>query len=356
MAREKPIGYGIIGVGIWGQLHARVLSESAEKVHLVAVCDLDGERARQVADQYHIPRVYTSYQELLQNPEVEAVSVATPDFAHGPPALAVLQAGRHLLVDKPMATTVAECLQILKAAKEARVTLMVDFHNRWSPAFYTARQTIRSGEIGELKYIYFRLNDTIYVPTRYISWAARSSVLWFLGPHAVDTLRWLFDDEVSKVYAVRRSGVLSGQGIDTPDFYSIILQFERGGVAHLEHSWIVAASTPSLFDLKCELQGAKGTLYIDTSSNRSLEVYSERTPQGYPFQPYVDTTLMPVIHGNQVGFGAQSIRHFADCLWSGSQPLATGLDGLRATEILTSIERSAQLDQPVAVEKHPFEM
>jgi predicted dehydrogenase len=349
--RTKPIGYGIIGVGIWGELHARVLSEEPH-VKLLAVCDINAGQARKVADKYHIPKIFTSYQEMLLDTEIEAVSIATPDFAHAQPALAVLQSKRHLLVEKPMATTVEESLAIVRAAQAAGVTLMVDFHNRWSPPFTTAYKSLREGQLGELEFVWFRLNDTIYVPTKYISWAARSSVLWFLGPHVVDSVRWLYQDEVKEVYAVSRKGTLAKMGIDTPDFYTIILQFENGGVATLEHSWILSASTPSLFDLKCELQGSKGTVFIDTSNNRMIELYNDQTPQGYPYQPYSDTTLMPIIQGRQVGFATESIRHFVDCLWQGKEPLVDGVDGLRATEILTAVEESAQTGQSVMVRRN----
>ena len=131
-----------------------------------------------------------------------------------------------------MATSSAECLEIIAAAHQAAPPSWWIFHNRWSPPFAHSYTSLREGELGELKFVYFRLSDTQYVPTRYISWAAKSSVLWFLGPHATDTVRWLYDDEVREVYAVSRRSTLKSMGVDTPDFYTVILQFENGGVAH----------------------------------------------------------------------------------------------------------------------------
>jgi predicted dehydrogenase len=349
--RTNPIGYGIVGVGIWGQLHARVLADDA-RVNLLAVCDVDQAKAREVAQRYGIPQIYGSYEDMLRDPAIEAASVTTPDFAHGAPALAVVRAARHLLVEKPFTTTVEEGLAIIDAARQSGVKLMVDFHTRWSPAFYHAYQGVRSGELGELKLVTFRLSDTTYVPTKYISWADRSSVLWFLGPHAIDAVRWLFDDDVREVYAVRRDGVLSGMGINTPDFYTLLLQFERGGVAYLEHSWILSPHTPNLIDVKCQLQGSRGTAYIDNSHNRAFEKYNELTPHGYPDLPYADTAVSPVTQGRQVGYAAESIRYFIDCLWRDQQPLAGGVDGLRATEVILAAEQSAQLNAPVRVVRH----
>ncbi len=349
--RTQPIGYGVIGAGIWGSLHVRTLGPDP-RINLVALCDVDGDRARAVAEEHGIPKVYTSHEEMLEDPEIEAVSVATPDFAHGPAALAVVKAGRHLLVEKPMATTVDECLAIIRAACESGASIMVDMHTRWSPAYYAAWSNLRSGDVGELKYAYFRLNDSIYVPLEYISWADRSSVLWFLGPHSSDTMRWLFDDEVREVYCVKREGVVQARGVDTPDFYVLTLQFERGGVAVVEHAWFLSDKTPSLIDQKCEMLAERGSLYIDTSHNRWYEQYSDLSAQGFPHQPFQDLVVTPVVQGRAVGFGAESIRYFADCLWEGKKPLVTGIDGLRATEILEAAVESAATGLPVKVVRH----
>lgn len=349
MTRTEPIRYGLVGAGILGSLHARVVSEHPH-ARLVAVHDVVLERAQELADRYPGVQVYKSAEELAAA-DLDAVSVATPDFAHFAPAMAVLASGRHLLLEKPMATTVEESVAIVEAARARDVTLMVDHHNRWSPPFIQARDTIAAGGIGDVRYASFRLNDTIYVPTRYISWASRSSVLWFLGPHAVDTLRWLLDDEVTEVYAVRGEGVLRAAGIETPDFYVLTLRFQKGAVATVEHSWIVSGAAPNLIDHKCQVQGARGTIFIDASHNRTLETYTSETPSGWPHVPFRDTTTMPIHRGRQAGFAAESIRHFVDCIWEGSEPLVSGLDGLRAVEVLVAAERSAASGQPVRVER-----
>ena len=105
---------------------------------------------------------------------------------------------------------------------------MVDFHNRWSPPVVLTRDNIEKGNLGKIISAYVRLNDTVQVPTRLLSWAAKSSVLWFLGSHTVDMLRYLLDDEVERVYAVSRSEVLRGKGFDVPDIYQSILEFKTG--------------------------------------------------------------------------------------------------------------------------------
>lgn len=351
MKRNSPIGYGIVGVGIWGQIHVRSLL-SDPKANLVAICDINKDNAKAIAKKYGIPKYYTSYEEMLKDSEIEAVSIATPDYAHGEPALAVVQSGRHLLVEKPMAMTVEESIDIIKEGKNKGVKVMVDLHNRWSPPFFNAHQSLQNGDLGILKYIYFRLSDTMYVPLEYISWGNKSSALWFLGPHGIDTVRWLFNDEVEEVFAVARRGVLTSKGIDTPDFFALILQFRNGGIANLEHSWIVSPSSPSIFDLKCSLQASEGTIFIDTSHNRMIEKYTNDVGQNWGQIPYPDTTLDLFIHGRQLGFATESIHHFVDCLWNEKEPMVTGIDGLRSTEVIVAAEESIKTNKSVKVAHH----
>ncbi|MCC6445484.1 MAG: Gfo/Idh/MocA family oxidoreductase [Armatimonadetes bacterium] len=342
MAASSPIGFGIIGGGLWGNLHARVYSGDP-RARLAAVCDLDESRAKATAQANGAGRWHTDWRNLLEDPDVQAVSIVTPDFAHTKIAVAAARAGKHILLEKPMAQTVPECEAILSAAESAGVLLMVDFHARWSPPLYKAWESVQSGEIGEPVFISYRLNDTIFVPTKMLAWAARSSVAYFIGSHALDTVLWLMNDEVTRVFCVTRSRVLKERGIDTPDFYHSTLEFARGGVAVVENGWILPESTPNLIDLKCEVVGSAGALYIDQSHHRTLEKYTQ-TEATYP-----DTYVLPQIYGQQQGFAAESIRHFIECVRTGATPEVTGRDGLRITRLICALDESARAGQPVAL-------
>jgi len=333
-------GFAVIGSGLWGSLHARVYSESPS-ARLVAVCDLNEARASQVAGQFGAD-AYSDLNKMLERDDIDAVSIVTPDFAHTDIALVAISAGKHVLVEKPLATTSQDCRRIISAAQAANVKLMVDFHNRWSPPFYSAKTTIDKGEIGPVRLIYYRLNDTIYVPTKMLSWANQSTVQWFIGSHSLDTVTWLVNDEVEHVYAVSRSIVLKEKGIDTPDFYEVTLEFKGGAVAVVENCWILPESIPNIIDLKCEIVGSEGALYVDGSSNRTIERY---TGNGW----YPDVLVMPEIHGKQMGFAAESIRHFIDCVAEDKEPMVTGRDGLRVTALIEAIEKSASSGERVNV-------
>jgi len=338
----EKVGFGVIGTGQWGEMHARIYA-STEGITLAGVADQVEQRAESVARAYGTMH-YTDYRALLADDLIKAVSVVTPDFAHADIAVAAAEAGKHVLVEKPLAMTVEDCRRIMEAAERSGVKLMVDFHNRWSPPFYRAWEAIRRGQIGEPQHVYYRLSDRIYVPTEMLSWAAKSTVAWFIGTHSIDTVRWLLDDEVRRVYAVSRSRVLKEMGVDTPDFYQATLEFKSGATAVVENSWILPNTTPNIIDLKCEIVGSKGALYVDGSHHRTLEKYTE-TEASYP-----DVLVMPAVYGEQKGFAAESIRHFIDCVLHDREPRVTGRDGLEVTKVIQAIEESVRTGSAVELE------
>ena len=334
-------GFGVIGTGLWGEMH--ILTYTTHPgTRLVAVCDVNEAKLKEVTGKYGV-KGYTDYREMLQQePDIAAVSVATPDFAHLEPALAVAKAGKHLLVEKPLATTVADAEAIIRAAQEAGVQLMVDFHNRWNPPFNRAKSAIEAGELGKPRLIYARLNNALFVPTQMLTWAGRSATIWFTGSHVIDLVRWLVGDEVRRVYSVARSGVLKELGVDTPDFFETVLEFRGGAVAVVENCWILPNSEPTGIDFKMQIVGSQGTFQIDPSHNRVIEKYTDKLT-------YPDALVMPTVFGQVKGFAVESIKHFADCIVGGQSPLVTGEDGLAVTRIICAALESAESGQPVTL-------
>jgi predicted dehydrogenase len=340
---EGQLGFAVIGAGVFGQVHARVYQEN-EAARLVCVCDADERRAKEAASRFGAARWCADYREAIEDPEVHAVSVATPDFAHVEIAAAAARAGKHVLCEKPMATTIEGCEEIIEAAKASGVILMVDFHNRFSPPIALAKQAVDNGEIGDVRLINWRLNDTIYVPTRMLSWAMRSTVNWFVGSHVVDAICWILGRTPSRVFSVCRSDVLRAKGIDTPDFYLSVLEFQSGAVAVVENCWILPESHPNIVDVKSEIIGSTGAIYIDSTHHRAIQKYTAEK------STYPDVLGRVEIQGKQFGFAVEGIRHFIDCVQHRKQPLVTGEDGLRVTRILLAIQESAETGEPVAVE------
>lgn len=337
------IRMAIVGAGIWGQTHAAIFKEHP-LAEPVAVCDLSRPKAQALADQFGIEQVFDKLEDLLTYGAFDAVSIVTPDHLHGDIAVACAQAGKHLLIEKPLATSAADVHRIVDAARKAGVRVMVDLHNRWSPPFAHAKEAICRGELGTLRTAYMRLNDTKWVATDMLPWAAQSSILWFLGSHSLDTLRWLFDDEVVRVYSVATAGVLSAQGVDTVDSYLTTLEFSRGGIAQMENGWITPNANPCVNDIKANLLGDKGMIAIDASHHTLIQQYTDQrviTP---------DVLVRNQIHGRVKGFAYESIRSFVDKLHTGEDFIVSLEDAAHTALAILGIMASAQSRMPVAID------
>ena len=225
----------VIGAGIWGENHAMALS-TYPTVELAWICDLNAERAKRLADKVGC-RWTTELAELAAS-DVEAVGIATPDHAHKAPCLAMIAAGKHVLVEKPLTTDIAEARAIIAAAERAGVKLMVDFQLRWHPQYMGAKAAMESGELGEGVMGYARLSDTIHVPTEMLAWGGASGPEWFLFPHTMDVTRWILGEEPVEVFARGSKRVLKAIGIDAWDAVQALVQFERSFVT-FETCWII---------------------------------------------------------------------------------------------------------------------
>jgi len=342
------IRIGIVGAGIWGTMHAKAYLQNP-LVEIVGICDVDEGKAAQLANRCNQPEVFTSLDEMLRL-GLDGISVVTPDHAHTEVVLKAIARGVHVFVEKPLATTVGECSLMVSEAEKAGVFLMVDWHNRWNPPYYYAWKAIREGELGDIRYIYYRLSDTVYVPTKMLPWARQSTVLWFLGSHAFDTTCWLMGKKPVRLYCQKRQGTLASMGVETPDLYVTMLEFENGGLAVIENAWILPQQSPTLIDHKCEILGTQGAIYVDPTHHRAYAEYSPKTASGYPDISYPDMIISPEIYGKQMGFAVESIHHFVDCIRTSTQPLATGLDGLLNTKLILLAEESAKTGLPIIVE------
>ena len=316
---------------------------------MVGICDLDEGRARKVAEEYAIPNVFTEVDRLLDE-GLDGISVATPDNAHTVIVLKAAARGVHILVEKPLATAVEECQAMLDAAEKAGVFLMVDWHNRWNPPIYDAWKSIQSGELGEVRYIYYRLSDTVYVPLKMLPWADQSSVMWFLGSHALDTVCWLTGKKPVRIYCQKRQQVLADLGVNTPDLYVTMLEFEGGALAMIENSWILPQQSPALIDHKVEILGSRGAIYLDLTHHAALAKYSPDTVAGFPNPSYPDLFVTPEVHHKQMGFAVESMHHFVNCIRNRVLPLASGADGLLNTRLILAAEESASSGMPVNLE------
>jgi len=277
------INCAVIGVGNWGEAHVKVYS-SHPKVNSVVICDMNETRVKEIAEKYDIKKYYTDYNKMLMEEKLDAVSVATPDFAHKDSVVACLSKKIHVLVEKPLATTIVDCLAMVDAAEDNNVNLMTDFHNRWVIPFLGIKKTVESGEVGKPIHANIRLNDTAYVPRKMLGWIKKSSSIWFLGSHTIDLLRWVFNDEVEKVFCTSEKKILKSEGIDCPDYFQTLLKFKNGGSALMENTFLLPEkSYPALFDIRFEVVGEKGTISAMPVGEAFVK-YTD-TPAAEPYYP-----------------------------------------------------------------------
>jgi predicted dehydrogenase len=329
----------VVGVGLFGQNHARAYSQY-HRSRLVCVCDTDAERAKAVAATYRCDYT-TNVSEVACSSLIDVVSVATPDFAHLDPCLALAEGGKHLLVEKPLAMSSADATRIRDAAASRGLKLMVDFHNRWNPPFVRAKEEILAGRLGEPVTGYARLSNPLSVPLEMLSWSGRSGPQWFLMPHTLDLVRWLLGREAESVYAVGHRGVLSSKGVDSWDSIQAMVRFGDACVT-FESSWILPNSHPSVIDFQVSLLGTQGKLRAILDET-GLEVEAERFG-------YADFGGSRLSHGRWEGFIYEPIRHFVDCVADDRTPDVTADDGIAATATIEAILRSLASGSPEPVQ------
>jgi len=343
--KTKRVRVAVVGTGTWGRMHVRAYLQHAS-ADLVGICDCDAQRAAATAREFGIARHFSQIDDLLAE-GLDGVSVATPDAAHADIVIKATSRGVHVLVEKPLATSIVECERMIAAARASGVHLMVDWHNRWNPPYYAAWRAIRNGELGDITYVYYRLSDTIYVPTKMLPWAGKSSVMHFLGSHSLDTTCWLVGSTPQRIFCRRKEGILAAQGIPTADMYLTLVDFANGATAVIENSWVLPQSSPSLIDHKCEIIGTQGAVYLDLTHGGTLAKYTAQTPAGFPDAALPDVFVAPEVHGRQLGFCVEPMYHFVECLRDGKAPLTSGEDGLLNTRLILAAEESAQKAAPV---------
>ena len=336
---KAAVRVGVIGVGLQGESHVKIY-QSIPEVQVRAVSDVNEAKLKRMKEVYGIPSTYADFREMLSCEDLDAVSIVTPDHLHLEPALAAIEAGTHVLIEKPLAMSVEDAQAIVSAARQQNRKLMVNFSNRWMTYMVHTRNAIEAGELGYPVYAYARLSNTIHVPTEMLGgWSSKTSLPFWLMSHTIDRVRWLFGSDIHRVYAVSHSSVLKDRGIDTPDLFAALVDFDDGAVGNFESCWILPNTRPSIVDSKMELIFSKGSITIDAMQT-TIQKATE-AQYAYP------GTLQMDIFGQPAGFVTEAIRHFVHCVAEDKDPWASGEDGLAVVKVCAAIVRSAQGGEPV---------
>ncbi len=336
----EKLGIGVIGLGIMGRQYLTVYQRNPN-TEVRAVANRSSQRLAQVASDFGIDERnrYQDYRKLLERADVDAVCVATPDFAHTEIVLDALDAGKHVLVEKPMTTSTAEADRIVSRVRDTGLKLQVAYNHRWLPVYYHAHSLIKSGEIGDPVMGFARKNDTLFVATEMINWAAQTSPTYFLNSHDVDLMRWYFDSEAVEARGYGRKGVLSARGIDAYDVVQGQVKFANGAFATFESGWIYPNTFPTIVDSFVEVIGTRGHLHLPRKAE-SMEMSTEKA------FTYPRTLLFNDIFGQLGGAFPACLNHFVECILQDREPVTNAVEGRQVTAILeaimTSVERGGE--------------
>ena len=307
----RKLGIAVIGAGFWGRNHARNLKELHE-TRLIAVCDKDEERAKATAELFGV-EAYTDSRKMLKREDIEAVTVCTWSTNLAAEATNALKAGKHVLVEKPMANSVQEARKIVELAKKNQRYLMVGFLMRFIPGVQRIKEAVEKGEIGTL----------VYATARRVSeWPERIGdvgVVKDLAIHDIDITRYLFGDDPEEVYA--KAGSLRAQQYE--DHAQIMLTFKGGKTAFIEANWL----TPYKIR-KLTVTGSKAIMTLDYITQEiTIETSGQTLAPRYEVKEPLKLEL----------------QHFANSILNDKEPIITGVDGLKAVQVAEAALKSAQI-------------
>jgi predicted dehydrogenase len=347
--RDGKVGVGVIGAGFGrlAQLPAFQRSNSAE---LVALCSGHLEKARTVAAEFGIPLAFDDYRELLRLPEVDLVSVATPPYLHRPMVLAALEAGKHVICEKPMAMNADEAREMLDAARQTGLVHNIDHELRFNPTHVKARELISAGFVGRLRHVTIARTAPFNADPMGRPWGwwfqagTGGGILGAMASHYVDQMRWWIGEiravagRLSTLVPQRRLPDNSGmRAVETDDACTFMMEFAGGGEGTVFLSTV--AHHPQGY--RAELFGDDGSLILDAQER----LWGARRGESQ-LTEYTVADPAADLAGIEKSIWARSFVHLVDhvtgAVAAGVRPTqgATFEDGLRCQQVLDAIHAS----------------
>lgn len=315
----KKLGVAVVGTGFWGRNHARVYKELAE-TELLAICDIDPDRAKTVANQFGV-KSYTNTAKMLKNTDIKAVSICTWSTSLAREAKKALDAGKHVLVEKPMATNVKQAEKLIETAKQKRLHLTVGFLMRFIPGLQQIRKAVEDETIGE---------PVCATAKRVSQWPERIGdvgVVKDTAIHDIDVMRYVFNEDPTAVYA-RIGNMRQGK---FEDYAQIMLTFEGGKTAFIESNWLTPYKTRVLV-----VTGSEAIMKLDyITQELTIENAKESVQPRYAMQEPLKLEL----------------QHFAKCIIDKQKPIVTGIDGLKALQIAEAALKSSSSGKTVKLKE-----
>jgi predicted dehydrogenase len=327
---DDRVGIAVIGAGYWGPNLVRNFQASPE-FRVRWLCDLDLSRAQRVLGDYSTVSATDSLDEVLADERVGAVAIATPAGTHLPVALAALRAGKHVLVEKPLAATYAEGRQLVEEAEQRGLALMCDHTYCYTPAVLRIRELVHSGELGELHYL-----DSVRINLGLVQ--RDIDVLWDLAPHDLSILDFVLPDGVSPV-AVAAHGA-DGVGAGRSCIAYLTLRLNTGAIAHIHVNWLSPIKVRTTI-----IGGSKRTLvWDDLNPTQRLAIYDRGVDVATPDELGAEArrdVLVSYRSGDMIAPALAErealrtmVEAYATAIRTSAPSLTDGRAGLRVLEIL----------------------
>jgi UDP-N-acetylglucosamine 3-dehydrogenase len=340
----KTLKVGVIGCGaIAEHLHVPDYHYSPD-AEIVALCDGNVAQAKKLAEKYApSAAVYKGYAELLKDPKVEAVSVCLPNVLHGPVTIAALQAGKHVLVEKPMATSSAEAQKMIDAAKKAGVLLAVNQCQRLFPPHIKAKEVLDSGIMGRVLHVtamFGHSSPRNWSPDGKWFWRkkdARFGAMADLGVHKADLVRFLTGKEVVEVNAFVEN--VDNPKSDVDDNLVSCVKFKDGAVGTICASWTAYGKGVDYTIFHCEM----GTLRVQLWPDKPCVAHLTHPECEIVFDPPAPANDYPGSWGLDAG------GHFARACMGLEAPFCTGEEGKRSLDLVLAMEKAALTGKTVKV-------
>nr|MDO8097648.1 Gfo/Idh/MocA family oxidoreductase [Candidatus Njordarchaeota archaeon] len=344
----QPIRVGIIGCGFAGCMHAVAYRPHIEEgnVKMMAACDIDEKPASTMASEYEMDAHYTNWHDLLKRKDIDAVSICLPHNMHAEVAIGAAKAGKHILCEKPMATSLEDCDKMIKGAKDAKVKLMIAETYRFMPTMVKIKEIIDSGKIG--KVFFARGSECLNeVPklmepnTWHCTPDKAGGGVWFdAGVHICSAFRYALGD-VDTVRAGLLEHVVVKEKED--DNAIVLMKFKQGAVGEAFLSETIGS--PAF--IRFEFYGTEGTILMDTTWEKPIKFFSCKgeNPSEEWETPEVEHLPMPQFYS--LSF-REEVKEFVESILNNREPKYRGEEGKVAVEMALMGTMSAKIGKPVA--------
>ena len=341
---KELVSIGVVGVGGWGKNLARNYSQIPE-AHLRYLCDLDEAKLQAVQGQFQPERVTTRYEDLIEDPKLQAVVIATTGPTHYELCKKALLAGKDVYVEKPFVLSGAEAEEIVALAEDRQQILMVGHLLEYHPVAQKLKEMIDSGEFGEVHYIYSqRLNlGTVRMD---------ENALWNFAPHDISVILYLLGVSPSDVSARGQSYLQEG----IEDVVFLTLNFDGKAMGHVHVSWLDPHKTRRITIVGSQ----RMAVFDDLEANEKLKIYDKGAEVNMDYDTFAeyvglrfgDITVPYIRVGEPLRVECE---HFLDCVRERNTPLSDGQDGLRVVKVLEAADRSLEGNGlPVSIETSHF--